>query len=59
MTTDTTTPACPVCGLPTATIEEAIDGSVRYGDTQGGHNDRHTLVVEAAERLIEAGREPE
>ena len=42
--------ACNTCGLPTVTTDDVIAGRHRYADTQGGHNDRHTLVVEAAER---------
>lgn len=54
MTTDTNDIPCPVCGSPTATTEALIAGRASYDDTPGGHFDRHTLVVEAAERLIEA-----
>lgn len=42
--------ACPHCGLSVATTQQVIDCAARYADTQGGHNDRHTLVIEAAER---------
>lgn len=41
---------CSTCGWPVADPEDVIEGSARYDDTQGGHNDRHTLVVESAEK---------
>lgn len=41
---------CPTCGLRVASVQDVIDLRATYGDTQGGHNDRHTLVVEAAAR---------
>ena len=41
---------CPTCGLRTIPMTEGA--RVDYADTQGGHNDRHTLVVEAADRAI-------
>lgn len=44
---------CPLCGGSVVSGEEIVNGRARYDETQGGHNDRHTLVVEAAERLIE------
>ena len=44
--------ACPICNLPTATADDAIAGRARYTETQGGHSDRHTLVVKAAESVI-------
>lgn len=46
---------CKTCGGPTVTADDVIAGRGRYDDTQGGHNDRHTLVVEAAERAIQEG----
>lgn len=46
---------CPTCGWPTATAQNVIDGRARYDDTQGGHNDRHTLVLEAAARALPPG----
>lgn len=42
--------ACPTCGWPIASEDDVIAGRAVYADTQGGHDDRHTLVVEAAER---------
>lgn len=47
---------CPACGQPTATAGDVIAGQARYADTQGGHNDRHTLVVEAAGRAASSGQ---
>lgn len=44
---------CPQCGWLVATADDVIACRARYADTQGGHNDRHTLVTEAAERAIE------
>ena len=44
---------CPTCGWPVADDQDVIEGRARYADTQGGHNDRHTLVVEEAERAVE------
>jgi hypothetical protein len=41
---------CPLCGLPVVGVEDVINGPGTYDDTQGGHNDRHTLVLEAAAR---------
>lgn len=41
---------CVTCGRPVATADEVVSGWATYADTQGGHNDRHALVVEAAER---------
>lgn len=50
---------CPTCDHPTATADDVIAGRARYADTQGGHNDRHTLVLEAAERAITEAKEAE
>lgn len=44
---------CPHCGGETVTPDRQLDIVVRYADTPGGHADRHTLVTEAAERLVE------
>lgn len=41
---------CPRCGLPIVDVEEVVAGRHPYADTLGGHEDRHTLVIEAAER---------
>lgn len=46
---------CGECGAPLADVEDVIAGRARYADTAGGHADRHTLVVEAAERAVEGG----
>lgn len=48
-------PNCPTCGWPVASVQDVIDLKATYGDTQGGHNDRHTLVVEAAGRAVTEG----
>ena len=48
--------ACPTCGWPTFAAQDVVDGRARYADTQGGHNDRHTLIVEAAEQTLNPGR---
>ncbi|WP_300680718.1 hypothetical protein [Nocardioides sp.] len=44
------TETCPACSASTATPDDVIDDRARYADTQGGHNDRHTLVLEQAEQ---------
>lgn len=44
--------SCPTCGLPVTSIDRVLAGLARYADTAGGHADRHTLVVEAAERAV-------
>lgn len=50
---------CPQCGGTVASAQDVIDGRARYADTQGGHNDRHTLVVEEAERVTYPERRPD
>lgn len=48
--------ACETCGGAVVTADDVIAGRARYDHTQGGHNDRHTLAVEAAERsLLDGG----
>lgn len=44
---------CPTCGLPTVAPDLVGTPGVRYADSPGGHADRHTLVLEAAERVME------
>lgn len=44
---------CPTCGLGVASVDDVVAGRARYADSPGGHADRHTLVVEAAERATE------
>jgi hypothetical protein len=41
---------CPTCGG--AVVADFRPGEDDYADTPGGHADRHTLVVEAAERAL-------
>lgn len=43
---------CPICLLPMATAADVIAGRAHYSDGPGGHRDRHTLVLEAAERAM-------
>lgn len=45
---------CQQCGADVATAGDVLMGRATYADTQGGHDDRHTLVVEAAERIARA-----
>lgn len=48
---------CPLCGQRVLDPDDFDPaGGDRYDDTPGGHADRHTLVVEAAERA--AGIDP-
>lgn len=43
---------CPTCSQPVAPYIDVVEGRAKYADTLGGHMDRHTLVVEAAERAV-------
>jgi hypothetical protein len=43
---------CPQCGQTTADADAVIAGQAGYSDTPGGHSDRHTLVIESAERIV-------
>lgn len=44
---------CPLCGQRVLDPDDFDPaGGDRYDDTPGGHADRHTMVVEAAERIV-------
>lgn len=43
---------CQTCGAPVVDPDEYVPGRDSYSDTPGGHADRHTLVVEAAELAL-------
>lgn len=43
---------CTTCGLPVIDPDDFEPGRDKYADTPGGHADRHTYVLEAAERAI-------
>ena len=45
---------CPTCGG--SVVVDFRPGQDAYADTPGGHADRHTLVIEAAERALEQTR---
>lgn len=42
---------CPTCGG--STVADFRPGKDAYADTLGGHADRHTLVIEAAEHALD------
>lgn len=45
---------CPECGGRLVHPDDFEPGIDSYHDTTGGHADRHTRVVEAAERVLNA-----
>lgn len=47
---------CPNCGG--AVVADFRPGKDSYADTLGGHADRHTLVIEVAERIANGDDEP-
>lgn len=46
---------CLTCGLPVIEPDEFDPNTQGYADTPGGHADRHTQVLEAAERAAREG----